>query len=142
MKFWYPTEAILCHGDKFSNPSHGEACDLCTRYITRHVYMLAKLNIPLTRAPSTGCIPGWNEYVAPFHEEARFWHQLWVDNGRPLYDVVEDVLRQKKVQYCPIGRSGLQVILHARWRQAGSYLVRLFSVFTLAVYQEMCAIAL
>ena len=28
-------------------------------------------------------IPGWNEYVKPFHEEAKFWWSIWISSGRP-----------------------------------------------------------
>ena len=42
--------------------------------------------------PQTSCkamsgqnnrIPGWNAFVAPARNESLFWHQLWVDCGRP-----------------------------------------------------------
>ena len=28
-------------------------------------------------------IAGWNEFVKPFHEEAKFWWSIWVSSGRP-----------------------------------------------------------
>ena len=27
--------------------------------------------------------PGWNEFVKPFHEEAKFWWSIWISSGRP-----------------------------------------------------------
>ena len=27
--------------------------------------------------------PGWNEYVQPFHEEAKFWWSIWISSGKP-----------------------------------------------------------
>ena len=28
--------------------------------------------------------PGWNEYVAPALDEAKFWHAVWESSGRPM----------------------------------------------------------
>ena len=36
-------------------------------------------------------IPGWNESVKPFQNEARFWYSLWASAGKPLHSVVPGV---------------------------------------------------
>ena len=28
-------------------------------------------------------ISGWNEYIKPYANESKFWHQLWLSAGRP-----------------------------------------------------------
>ena len=30
-------------------------------------------------------IPGWNEYAKPLAEESRFWHSVWVSQGKPSW---------------------------------------------------------
>ena len=36
-------------------------------------------------------IPGWNEKVRPFQNEARFWHSLWVSAGKPIVSSVPGI---------------------------------------------------
>ena len=36
-------------------------------------------------------IPGWNERVRPFQNEARFWYSLWVSTGKPRQSSVPGV---------------------------------------------------
>ena len=38
---------------------------------------------PGTRRSQAGSVPGWNEEVEPFREEALFLHAIWVNVGRP-----------------------------------------------------------
>ena len=33
--------------------------------------------LPQTSGRNTKSIPGWNDEVKPFREEAMFWHTLW-----------------------------------------------------------------
>jgi hypothetical protein len=71
-----PYEAIMCHDFACSKPSHGEALDHYTRYISEACLLAGEAHFSLTCAPSIGRIPGWKEHVAPFREKSRFWHQL------------------------------------------------------------------
>ena len=32
---------------------------------------------------ATGCVPGCNEEVDPFRQDAKFWHAVWVSSGKP-----------------------------------------------------------
>jgi hypothetical protein len=48
---------------------------------------------------STKCIPGWNEHVVPFKEQAILWHNLWQDNGRPRYGHIADIRRSTRARY-------------------------------------------
>ena len=41
---------------------------------------------PGTRRSQAGSVPGWNEEVEPFREEALFLHAIWVNVGRPNKD--------------------------------------------------------
>ena len=45
--------------------------------------------------------PGWNEYVKPFHEEAKFWWSLWISSGKPNdpNDSIFVNMRSSKSQY-------------------------------------------
>ena len=68
--------------------------------------MDACVNAAWDSIPQTSCkamsgqnnrISGWNAYVAPARNESLFWHQLWVDCGRPHSGAVADCMRRTRV---------------------------------------------
>jgi len=55
---------------------------------------------PLTaRVPGTGCIPGWSEEVQPLRDKYLFWHNIWIDCGRPQEGYVADCMRRTRASY-------------------------------------------
>ena len=39
-------------------------------------------------------IPGWNERVQAQHDTSLFWHDIWVQCGRPHNGEVADIMRR------------------------------------------------
>ena len=56
----------------------------------------ASHSIPTTSARGSGRVPGWVEYVEPFRQKSQFWHNIWVENGRPKTGVVSDIMRKTR----------------------------------------------
>ena len=46
-----------------------------------------------------GRIAGWSQYVKSVREKALFWHQLWVECGRPRSGAVADCMRRTRAAY-------------------------------------------
>ena len=44
-------------------------------------------------------IPGWKEYVAPVREQSIFWHNLWIECGRPKHGHIADTMRMTRAKY-------------------------------------------
>ena len=44
-------------------------------------------------------IPGWNELVAPYQKEAKYWHNAWLHEGRPSTGWLHQTLVKKRSQY-------------------------------------------
>ena len=44
-------------------------------------------------------ISGWNDYVKPFRDEAKFWKKLYEDLGKPNDSIVADQMRLSKREY-------------------------------------------
>jgi hypothetical protein len=44
-------------------------------------------------------IPGWNQYVAPLRDKSIFWHEVWVDCGRPRDGIVANIMRRNTASY-------------------------------------------
>ncbi len=60
----------------------------------------ASQHIPLTCPPiATQCLPGWNEDVCPYKEEAEFWRKLHLDMGCPRDGLVAEYKRESKAQF-------------------------------------------
>jgi len=63
---------------------------------------------------SNKSVPGWSEHVAPLREKSVFWHNLWVDCGRPRTGVVADTMRQSRAAYhyaiCSIRKNESDII--------------------------------
>ena len=49
----------------------------------------------------TKTIIGWNDHVEHYFRTALFWHQLWVDNGRPDDDdnIIANIRRTTRELY-------------------------------------------
>ncbi len=57
----------------------------------------ASENLPKTSKSKR--IPYWNQEVMPLRQKALFWHQLWVDNGKPRMGLVADIMRKSRRLY-------------------------------------------
>ena len=60
----------------------------------------SEISLPMTgnkHKPKT--IPGWNEYVKPKLETSLFWHNIWIECGRPRQGNVADIMRRTRAQY-------------------------------------------
>jgi len=44
-------------------------------------------------------VPGWKDKVEPVRQHSVFWHNLWVDCGRPHSGVVADIMRITPAAY-------------------------------------------
>ena len=50
-------------------------------------------------ASSRKSIPGWQEHVKPFKQEAEFWYQEWKKVGKPRNGILYDNMRFFKNQF-------------------------------------------
>ena len=44
-------------------------------------------------------IPGWNESVQPYFEKSLFWHDIWVQNGKPRDGDIASIMRRTRARY-------------------------------------------
>ena len=49
----------------------------------------------------SGCraLPGWLEEVEPYREESRYWHRVWLREGRPNNNWLHATMVKKRAQY-------------------------------------------
>ena len=44
-------------------------------------------------------VPGWTEYVQPYSIDSKFWHSLWLSQGKPLWGYVYESMKKSKNAY-------------------------------------------
>lgn len=78
------------HSELLSNYIHdiSEACLLA-----------ADETIPHTDVKKTGCVPGWKELVDPAKSKSLFWHNIWLECGKPKTGIVADIMRKTRALY-------------------------------------------
>ena len=59
-------------------------------------------------------IPGWNESVQPFFEKSLFWHDIWVQNGKPRDGEVAKVMRFTRARYHYAVRNAIKLDIKTR----------------------------
>ena len=95
------------------NPNHealrcrNRKCSLHTEYI----YELHKNIIKICKEASTKCfphtslndskkvVPGWNEHVREHAENAKMWHDVWVQSGKPRQGDIANMKRKSRLKY-------------------------------------------
>jgi len=91
---------LLCRNHMCCSGSHLEKRNNYASLITDACVRAAASTIPSTRQRGTrGNIPGWAEFVAPLREKSIFWHNLWVEHGRPRNGIVADIMRTTRARY-------------------------------------------
>ena len=55
--------------------------------------------LPQTSGRNKKSIPGRNDDVKPFREEAMFWHSLWISAGKPINNTLHNVMKKTRNVY-------------------------------------------
>jgi hypothetical protein len=95
-----PPSVTMCRNVQCKNEDHKEDLDIFTMEMLETVQGVAEdsLHMPAgggsTSKKEKKHVPGWNEAVKPFREDAYFWHQVWVSYGRPLNTDTHKMMKQ------------------------------------------------
>ena len=52
-----------------------------------------------TNRSNAKIVPRWSDLVSPFHDEARFWHSIWVSAGCPINTDLHTIMKRTRNQY-------------------------------------------
>ena len=96
-----PTQTILCCNPSCKNAEHFSAISSYAESLNKACLGAGESSIPFTssRGAAVRRIPGWSERVAPLREKSLFWHNLWMDCGRPRNGAVVDCMRRTRAAY-------------------------------------------
>ena len=95
-----PDVAVSCRNAHCKIKSHLSALKDYMDAICNACLHAADQCIPYT-APraAKGKMPGWNELVEPARQKSLFWHNLWIECGRPKVGNVADIARRTRAAY-------------------------------------------
>ena len=96
----YPEDALDCENVLCQNPDHKPAVDIYTIDVMEAISLSVKNNIPYTNPTSSKkIIPGWNEIVKPFKENAKFWYAIWQSAGRPQNNNLHIIMKKTRNKF-------------------------------------------
>ena len=86
---------ILCN-----DPVHRKQIDDVMSQVLSALEETAKETIPhKTGSNKKQRIPEWKEDVAPFKDNAHFWHSVWVSAGKPLNTTLHTIMKKSRNRY-------------------------------------------
>ena len=95
----YNSEMLSCRNVKCKIHSehlkqlHDSIIEICVYASNKH--------LPKTRDIQTNknSIPGWNDYVKPYLDKSLFWHEIWLQCGKPRQGEVARIMRMTRSRY-------------------------------------------
>lgn len=94
-----PVDSVLCHDVFCCDSKHCELLNNYIRDISEACLQSAKDTIPHTTAKKDGCVPGWSEFVDPAKSKSLFWHNIWLECGKPKTGIIADIMRKTRALY-------------------------------------------
>ena len=94
----FKQEALTCK-DLHCN-KHSEYIEYLYKSIIDICSNASEMHLPTSsNGNKQKVIPGWNDYVQPFLDKSLFWHDIWVQNGRPRNGELARVMRASRARY-------------------------------------------
>ena len=94
-----PVEAIACDYPLCKNINHSIELNAYANAITDACLATANAAFPHTSRCGRKPMPGWTEYVEPYRSKSIFWHNIWIECGRPKTGAVADIMRRTRASY-------------------------------------------
>ena len=106
-----PMNALRCRNVKCNNHIHRAQVDDLMSQLLSALEDTASETIPQKSAKvGKQRIPEWKEDVAPFKENAHFWHSVWVSAGKPLNCTLHTIMKKSRNRYHLVLRQKKRII--------------------------------
>ena len=87
-----------CRDIHCENTKHIEDIDNYAFSIMKSMDESIKM-IALKNVKKSKIIPGWNDLVKPYKEEAIFWHAIWSSAGKPINNTLHNIMKRTRNIY-------------------------------------------
>ena len=97
-----PYDALLCNKLSCTCIAHTEQLERYAASIISDCSKAALRTVPVATDSTSSTksrTAGWSEFVKPAREKSLFWHNLWMQNGRPRTGAVADCMRRTRAAY-------------------------------------------
>ncbi len=94
-----PVSSLVCTNLFCTDPIHINALNEYCSNILDCCICAADTCIPLTGVGANRRVPGWSKHVQPYKDKAMFWHNIWMDMGRPHDGIVAEIRRSSRAKY-------------------------------------------
>ena len=54
---------------------------------------------PPTNKKNKKSIPGWNDYIRSFQEQAQFWYSIWLSAGKPINTELHNIMKRTRNKF-------------------------------------------
>ena len=88
-----------CRDVHCQDKEHTEAIDSHLYTLLGNINDCARNCLPPTTRDKNKRIPGWNDEVKPFREQAMFWHSIWISAGKPLSNTLHSIMKKTRNRY-------------------------------------------
>ena len=88
-----------CRDVHCQDKEHTEAIDSNVYTLLGNINDCARNCLPPTTRDKDKRIPGWNDEVKPFREQAMFWHSIWISAGKPLNNTLHSIMKKTRNKY-------------------------------------------
>jgi len=89
---------LTCSNRRCTIPEHRSDIVNYANHIADNLVEAGLNTVPQMR-PNFQSTPGFSEHVKPYREESMFWHNLWIDRGRPKTGHVANCMRRTRAAY-------------------------------------------
>jgi hypothetical protein len=91
---------LLCGDVHCTNATHLQYLNKYAEDITESFLAAAESAIPrMCGRQNSDRIAGWTEHVQPLRDKSLFWHNIWLECGRPRTGALSDCMRRTRAAY-------------------------------------------
>ena len=94
-----PVSALACSNSMCCCPDHRQAISNYAQVLINCCGKAASEAFPHSRTGDRKIVPGLTELVEPFRQKSLFWHNIWVDCGRPRDGNLAGIMRRTRAAY-------------------------------------------
>ena len=90
--------ALVCNN--FNCTKHNEPIQALHNDIINTCISASEACLPYTSSyKGRKIVPGWNEYVKEHAENAKLWHDVWIQSGKPRHGDIANMKRKTRLKY-------------------------------------------
>ena len=94
-------DVLTCNNAHCTNPAHLDYINTFSEALMSAISISVESSIPFSDPNFTKrkCEPGWNHFVKPFCDTAKFWYSIWLSAGKPQNCVLHTIMKKTRNKF-------------------------------------------